>query len=104
MTPSATISQLLNHAQKVAIASLTGLPASKQNLQLLSDAVHSTIMNQVAAGLWEQEGIKEAHQIAGLRVSCSFGNTLIGEPPIKVNYDFAYTSLKGVVVQSVRGS
>lgn len=94
------IDALLNQARLAAIASITGLPATEQNLGLLANAIYSMVMRQVKAGLWTKLGVIELGQLGGLRVSASFGNGLMGEPPIVVKYDFSKTALPSVVSSS----
>jgi hypothetical protein len=38
----------------------------------------------------------------GLKVRCVLGNVLLGEMPIKFEYDFARTALPGLLVEAIR--
>lgn len=97
---SHTLTALLNEARAVALKQCDGEPATPYTLSKFARAVHSAILTQAALGRWRELGIVDPDDLMPLEVTCSFGNTLVGEPPIKIGYDFKRTTLPYAVVES----
>ena len=98
-TPTPAISELLMCAQEQALKTHGGgEEATPAALKHFASGVRFAVLQQVALGLWEQFGVVEYSHISGLRISARLGNTLIGEPPIVVEYDFMKTRLPALIV------
>lgn len=105
MTPTPGITALLRQAEKTALEKMSGQPVTTGpggTLEQLGEIIHTIIMGQILAGLWDDQGVHEFHQMVNLRVAVVFGNPLVGEPPLKVEYDFARTTLPTLVVKRAR--
>ena len=95
-----TLTALLNEARAVALKQCDGEPATPYTLSNFTRAVHSAVLTQAALGRWRELGIVDPDDLMPLEVTCSFGNVLVGEPPIKINYDFKRTALPYAVVEN----
>ena len=110
ITPSAGITALLRQAQITALEWVSGTDASAQTLELLAHEVRRVVVRQAMLGLWDDyippqdpadpQTSLERSRFGALKVDVVFGNTLVGEPPLKVEYDFSRTSLPMLVVKS----
>ncbi len=101
MTPSPGVTSLLNQARASALEKCSGQPATLQSLAELSGTIRMIVLRQVYAGLWTEHGVADPAGLAGLRVAVTFGNVLVGEPPLRVDYDFSRTAMPLLVVRSV---
>lgn len=106
-TPTEEISKLLAAARQQVLERFSGQPATLGpggTLERASDVVYWTILGQVAAGMWRKYGVADVDDMRGLRVEVGLGNQLLGEPPLKIDYDFAKTALPLLVVSNARVS
>ena len=94
------LTELLNQARAAAIKKYEGEPATPYTLSKLARAVHSAVLTQAALGQWRPLGIVDPDDLLPLEVTCSFGNVLVGEPAIKIEYDFKRTALPFAVVEN----
>lgn len=95
-----TLTEILNQARAAALKKLDGEPATPYTLSKLARAVHSAVLTQAALGQWRGFGIVDPDDLMPLEVTCSFGNVLVGEPIIKIDYDFKRTRLPFAVAES----
>lgn len=100
MTPTPGITALLRHARLVALEEFSGQRATEEVRLAVAECIRTTILRQVIAGLWKEYAITDHRQLEHLRVSVQFGNTLIGEPPLKIEWDFSRTALPLLVVSN----
>lgn len=100
MTPNPGISALLRHARLTALQEVSGKPATLEALASTAEIIHATIMRQVSTGLWSDYGVRDVAQMRELVVEVVLGDTGAGDPPIKINYDFARTALPALVVEN----
>lgn len=103
-TLHAALTTLLNEAQVAAIADMHGAPAIPSELKKLAARVKSNILTQVALGRWAQLGIVDPDGLVDLGVEAVLGRVWLGEPPIKIEYDWKRTCRPDIVSWAVRGS
>lgn len=96
------VTALLNAAQAAAIKAMDGAPVTPAALAQLAARVKAAILTAVAVGKWAGIGVRDPDDFVDLKVEAALGNTLLGEPPIKVLYDFTQTAKPLLQVQSVR--
>ena len=101
MRANVEITDLLNEAQAAAIRAMHGAPATPEELAKLAARVKGIVLTQVALGRWASVGVVDPDGMVDLRVAAVLGNTLIGEPSIKVVYDFSRTSKPLIGVDAV---
>lgn len=97
-----TATALLNTAQNVAIQAMYGVPAIPVELYRLAARIKAAILTQVALGRWVKLGVHDPDDLLELGVTAVLGNTLVGEPPIKIEYDFKRTKKPYIVVETVK--
>ena len=95
-----TLTELLNAARDAAVKQCDGAPATPYTLSKFARAVHSAVLTQAALGQWRGLGIVDPDDLMPLEVTCSFGSVLLGEPAIKIDYDFKRTRLPFAVAES----
>lgn len=100
MTPSPGITLLLREARAAALAAHAGRPASDDALAELAADVRREVLHQVDRGEWTPHGVLRIEAMLGLRVTVVPGRTLLGEPPLRIEFDFARTALPLLVVRS----
>jgi hypothetical protein len=108
ITHNVDATRLLNLAQQIAVGELTGerghIPATSEALVEFARLVRAAVLCQVELGLWRQFGVQtdEAAKLEPLVVRVDLGNPLLGEPPVKVVYDFKRTALPLLVVRTTK--
>jgi len=100
----AALTTLLNEAQAAAIVDMHGVKAIPTELARLAARVKANILTQVALGKWVDLGIVDPDALIDLGVTATLGRTWIGEPPIKIEYDWKRTARPDIVSWSVRPS
>lgn len=98
------LARVLNEAQAAAIAEMHGVPAIPSELARLAIKVKSRILVQVALGQWAEFGIVDPDDMLGLVVTAKLGRTALGEPPIKIEYDWTRTARPDIWSKSTRPS
>ena len=98
------LTRALNEAQAAAIAEMHDAPAIPSELAKLGARVKGKILTQVALGQWATFGIVDPDDIVGLAVTARLGVQVLGEPPIKIEYDWRYTTRPDIWSKSVRVS
>ena len=101
VTRNATVSDLINEAQDIAIKAMSGEPVTRISLERLAARVKANILTAVALGRWRTIGVVDPDDFLELGVEAVRGNALKGEPPIKISYDFSKTSKPLIVVDSI---
>ena len=101
---NASLTDLLNEAQAAAILAMNGAPAIPSELATLAAHVRGVILTQAALGRWSHLRVHNPDDLVDLKVTASLGNRLVGEPPIKIEYDFSKTARPDIVVNSVWAS
>lgn len=99
---SATVTDLLNAAQDVALRAMDGAPATPTTLLELAARIKGAILTAAALGEWVPVGVRDPDDLMPLVVTASYGNALKGEPPIKVDYDFTRTAKPLLQVESIK--
>ncbi|MGN6110091.1 MAG: hypothetical protein ACTHU0_33605 [Kofleriaceae bacterium] len=99
--PNASISALLASARAFGLERMAGLDASPENLEDLARSIYHCVLLQVFAGAWAEHGVRRRPQMVGLRVEVVLGNQLLGEPPLKIEFDFSKTALPLLVVETL---
>lgn len=100
MTPSPGITALLRHARLLALEEFSGQPSTFDVLKRVSEYIYLCVLRQVGAGLWKEYGVEDLKQMTPLRVRVEYGNQLLGESPLKIEWDFSRTALRMLVVES----
>lgn len=94
------VSQLINDAQETAARELGEVVDTPQNRVRLASLIRHALLHQVALGWWARFGVAQREQMAGVVVRCESGNALVGESRIRIAYDFARTSMPGLLVDA----
>lgn len=99
----APVSALLNEAIAGAATAMLGAEPTDENLAELASRVRSNIVAQVYFDRWSRYGLKLVDDVDGLVVTAGLGNELIGEPPIKLAFNFTRTARPTLVVEMTNG-
>ena len=101
MKTHAGITALLNEAKDRATERFLG---QHVNVERVADHIRLTVLVQAELGRWAEYGVRSQDDLYNLRVRCVPGNTLVGEPPLKIEWDFSHTVLRLLVVESEKTS
>lgn len=94
------ITRLVNLAQISAVGQFAGQRPTPEVLASLAAVVRANILTQAAGGLWQAWNVLEATDLEPLVVRARLGNRLLGEPMIKLEYNWARTKLARLLVDN----